>query len=45
MNSILFNIMLLMLTSVAVTQFCVKAFNDYAAMTDIDLIFLIKFNI
>ena len=28
-----------MLTSVAVTQFCVKAFNDYAAMTDIDLIF------
>lgn len=39
MNSILFNIMLLMLTSVAVTQFCVKAFNDYAAMTDIDLIF------
>ena len=39
MNSILFNIMLFMITSVSVNQFCVKAFNEYAAMTDIDLIF------
>ena len=28
-----------MITSVSVNQFCVKAFNEYAAMTDIDLIF------
>ena len=33
MNSILFNIMLVMITSVSVNQFCVKAFNEYAAMT------------
>ena len=39
MNSILFNIMLVMITSVSVNQFCVKAFNEYAAMTDIDMIF------
>ena len=39
MNSILFNIMLFMITSVSVNQFCVKAFNEYAAMTDLDLIF------
>ena len=39
MNSILFNIMLVMITSVSVNQFCVKAFNEYAAMTDIDIIF------
>ena len=39
MNSILFNIMLVMITSVSVNQFCVKAFNEYAAMTDLDLIF------
>ena len=39
MNSILFNIMLVMITSVSVNQFCVKSFNEYAAMTDLDLIF------
>lgn len=39
MNSILFNIGLLMLTSVSINQFCVKAFSEYASMTDIDIIF------
>lgn len=39
MNSFLFNIMLIMLTSISVTQFCASAFQDYATMTDIDLIF------
>ena len=28
-----------MITSVSVNQFCVKAFNEYAVMTDIDMIF------
>jgi LMBR1 domain-containing protein 1 len=39
MNSFLFNIMLILLTSVSVTQFCSASFRDYATMTDIDLIF------
>ncbi|MCQ2821199.1 MAG: LMBR1 domain-containing protein [archaeon] len=39
MNSILFNISLIMIASVSVNQFCLKAFNEYAAMTDFDLIF------
>lgn len=39
MNSFLFNINLILLTSVSVTQFCAGAFREYATMTDIDLIF------
>ena len=39
MNSILFNISLIMLASVSVNQFCLKAFNEYAASTDFDIIF------
>lgn len=39
MNSFLFNIMLVLIASVSVTQFCSTAFQDYASMTDIDLIF------
>lgn len=39
MNSILFNVMVIMLSSVSVNQFCVKCFGEYTAMTDIDLIF------
>jgi LMBR1 domain-containing protein 1 len=39
MNSFLFNIMLILLTSVSVTQFCAESFRDYTIMTDIDLIF------
>ena len=39
MNSFLFNISLILLSSVSVTQFCAGAFQDYATMTDIDLIF------
>ena|SRR5689334_6937454 len=39
MNSFLFNISLILLSSVSVTQFCTASFRDYVAMTDIDLIF------
>lgn len=39
MNSFLFNVLLILLTSVSVTQFCAASFRDYATMTDIDLIF------
>ena len=39
MNSFLFNTMLILLTSVSVTQFCAESFRDYTTMTDIDLIF------
>ena len=39
MNSILFNVLLVMLTSVSVIQFSIKAFGEYTAMTDADLIF------
>lgn len=38
-NSFLFNISLILLCSVSVTQFCAAAFKDYTVMTDIDLIF------
>jgi LMBR1 domain-containing protein 1 len=39
MNSFLFNVSLMLLTSVSVTQFCSASFRDYVTMTDIDLIF------
>jgi len=41
-NSFLFNISLICLCSVSVTQFCASAFADYAVMTDIDLIFSVQ---
>jgi len=39
LNSILFNIMLILITSISLIHFCVKAFNEYVSMTDIDIIF------
>ena len=39
MDSILFNISLIMFTSISVNNFCFKAFSDYASMTDYDIIF------
>lgn len=33
-----------MITSVSVNQFCVKAFNEYACMTEIDIIFSTQIN-
>lgn len=39
MNSILFNVSIIMLTSVAVIQFSIKAFGEYASMTEADIIF------
>ncbi len=39
MNSFLFNVSLILLASVSVTQFCSASFRDYVTMTDIDLIF------
>lgn len=38
-NSILFNLSLVLITSISVTQFCTSAFKEYASMTDIELIF------
>jgi LMBR1 domain-containing protein 1 len=42
MNSFLFNVLLILLSSVSVTQFCAAAFSDYTALTDIDLIFTVQ---
>ena len=39
MNSFLFNVSLILISSVSVTQFCSNAFSDYVTFTDIDLIF------
>ena len=39
MNSFLFNVMLILIASVSITQFCSVAFQDYSSMTEIDLIF------
>ena len=39
MNSFLFNVSLILISSVSVTQFCANAFSDYVTFTDIDLIF------
>ena len=42
MNSFLFNILIVLLTSVSVTQFLAYSFRDYGAMTDLDLIFSVQ---
>ncbi len=42
MNSFLFNVNLILLTSVSVTQFCSYAFADYVTLTDIDIIFSVQ---
>lgn len=42
MNSFLFNILIILLTSVSVTQFCAYSFSDYAAMSDLSLIFSVQ---
>ena len=39
MNSFLFNVMLILLSSVSITQFCQACFPSYTANTDIQLIF------
>ena len=39
MNSILFNVMLIMITSVSVIQFSIRAFGEYTSLTDADIIF------
>lgn len=42
MNSFLFNILIILLTSVSVIQFCSDSFREYGSMTDIELIFSIQ---
>lgn len=42
MNSFLFNVNLILLASVSVTQFCAAAFIDYAGNSDISLIFSVQ---
>jgi LMBR1 domain-containing protein 1 len=42
MNSFLFNVMLILLSSVSITQFCAASFPDYTAMSDISLIFSVQ---
>jgi LMBR1 domain-containing protein 1 len=39
MNSFLFNVILILLAAVSVTQFCASAFSQYARLSAIDLIF------
>ena len=41
MNSILFNVLLIMLASVSVIQFSIRAFGKYTSMTDADIFYLI----
>lgn len=42
MNSFLFNILIILLSSVSVTQFCSYSFREYGSMTDLDLIFSVQ---
>lgn len=42
MNSFLFNTILILLSSVSVTQFCSQAFDEYTSFTDINLIFSVQ---
>ena len=39
MNSFLFNTMLLLLTAVAIVQFCTICFASYARLTAVDMLF------
>merc|ERR1711861_67761 len=39
MNSMLFNVLLLIITSVSVVQFCTRAFASYARLTAADQLF------
>lgn len=39
MNTFLFNVILVLLYSIPCVQFCTQAFQDYARLTDVDLIF------
>jgi len=39
MNSFLFNILVILLSSVSITQFCAYSFREYGSMTDIEIIF------
>jgi len=39
MNSMLFNVLLLLITSVSVVQFCTRAFASYARLTAADMLF------
>jgi len=39
MNALLFNVLLLLITSVSVVQFCTRAFASYARLTAADLLF------
>lgn len=42
MNTILFNVGLILFSSFSVTQFCAAAFDDYVTFTDIQLIFSVQ---
>jgi len=42
MNTILFNVGLILFTSFSVTQFCAAAFDEYVTFTDIQLIFSVQ---
>lgn len=42
MNTILFNVGLILFSSFSVTQFCAAAFDEYVTFTDIQLIFSVQ---
>jgi LMBR1 domain-containing protein 1 len=42
MNSFLFNVTLILLSSCSITQFCADCLEDYVAFTDINMIFNIQ---
>ena len=39
MSSMLFNVWMLLLTALAIVQFCSSAFSSYARLTAVDMIF------
>jgi LMBR1 domain-containing protein 1 len=42
MNAFLFNILIVLISSVSITQFCTAAFVDYTAFSDISIIFNVQ---
>ena len=42
MNSFLFNILVILLTSVSVSQFSANSFKEYGSMTDLNIIFEVQ---
>ena len=42
MNSFLFNILIILISSVSITQFCAYSFSQYGSGTDLEIIFSVQ---